>query len=133
PACAWWRIHQVVAAGLGIGAAALAWQLKEWIETPLTVALFIALGIGAAINSVFRGHLLFTEAVNRGRLAAERQRAARAIVVVDLTMAGALGADAVVFAAWPLTTVLTLGLAVGIALAATVLEPATTQAAFGGA
>jgi hypothetical protein len=46
-------------------------------------------------------------------------------------MAAALVADATMLAAWPLTSVLTMALGVGIALAALVLEPATNRAALG--
>ena len=54
-------------------------------------------------------------------------------MVVDVLMAMALVADATTLAAWPLTAVLTMGLGVGIALAALVLEPATTRAVLGDA
>jgi len=43
----------------------------------------------------------------------------------------ALAADGVLFAAWPLTELLTMSLALGLALAAIELEAATTRAAFG--
>ena len=54
-------------------------------------------------------------------------------MIVDVLMAMALAADATMLAAWPLTAVLTMALGVGIALAALVLEPATTKAALGDA
>ena len=53
----WWRVHQVVITLLYIAAATLAWQLKEWVETPVTVAIFLALGAAATIGGVLRGHL----------------------------------------------------------------------------
>jgi hypothetical protein len=127
----WWRVHQLVIITLYIASAALGWQLKEWIETPALISLFIALGIGATIGGVLRGHLIFTERMNRSRLAGERRRTARALMIVDIALAAALAADGLFFAAWPLTLVLTIGLALSIALAATVLEPATTRATFG--
>jgi hypothetical protein len=43
-------------------------------------------------------------------------------------MGSALVVDALMLAAWPLTAVLTIALGIGIALAALVLEPATTKA-----
>jgi serine/threonine-protein kinase len=127
----WWRVHQLVVIGLYVVAATLGWQIKEWIETPTTVSLFIALGVGAAIGGVLRGHLVFTEAVNRAHLLDERRRAGTALLVVDLLIAAALVADGTLLAAWPLTAVLTMALAIGIALAALVLEPATTRAVLG--
>jgi hypothetical protein len=127
----WWRTHQVVIVLLYLIAAILGWQIKEWIETPTTVSLFIALGVGAAIGGVLRGHLVFTERVNRRELVREHRRSVNVLLTVDLLMAAALVADATMLAAWPLTLVLTMALGVGIALAALVLEPATTRAALG--
>jgi hypothetical protein len=127
----WWRVHQIAVVALYIGAAALGWQLKEWIQMAATTAVFMALGIGATIGCVLRGHMLFTERVNRSRLGVERQRTSRAVLAVDIGLAIALTLDALLFVSRPLTSVLTIGLAIGIGLAATVVEPATTRAAFG--
>jgi len=82
---------------------------------------------------VLRGHLLFTEHINRRNLGAERRRARPALLIVDVFIALALGADAAMLAAWPLTAVLTMALGIGIAMAALVLEPATTKATLGDA
>ena len=127
----WWRAHQVTVVGLYLVAAALGWQIKEWIKVPVTVSMFIALGSGAAIGGVLRGHLVFTELVNERNLAVERRRTARAQLVVDLFMACALIVDAVMLISWPLTAVLTIALGIGIALTALVIEPATMKAWLG--
>jgi hypothetical protein len=127
----WWRIHQIVIVLLYLLAASLGWQIKEWVKLPATVSLFIALGVGAAIAGVLRGHLVFTERINSRNFAAERRRAASALMIVDVLIAAALVADATMLAAWPLTAVLTMALGVGIAMAALVLEPATTRAVLG--
>ena len=74
----WWRTHQIVIAVLYVAAAVLSWQIKEWIETPITVSIFLALGACATIGGVLRGHLTFTDWMNRAHLAAERRRTARA-------------------------------------------------------
>ena len=68
------------------------------------------LGVGAAIGGVLRGHLVFTEQINRRNLGDERRRAGTALIIVDVLMAAALVADATMLAAWPLTAVLTMGL-----------------------
>jgi serine/threonine protein kinase len=127
----WWRVHQLVIIGLYLGAASLGWHIKEWIELPTTVSLFIALGLGAAIGGVLRGHLVFTELINRKNLSSERRRAGRALMIVDVLIGAMLVADGTMLAAWPLSAVLTMGLGIGIALAALVLEPATAKAALG--
>ena len=128
---AWWRTHQVVIVGLYVVAAALGWQVKEWIKVPGTVSIFIGLGAAAAIGGVLRGHLMFTEYFDRRNLAAERRRAARALLILDVLIGSALGVDAIMLARWPLTAVLTIALGIVITLAAIVLEPATTKATLG--
>jgi predicted Ser/Thr protein kinase len=128
----WWRTHQIVIIALYFIASVVGWQIKDWIETPVTVAIFIALGTAATIGGVFRGHLVFTERMNRAHLTAERRRAARATTVVDLIVALLLVVDGVLVVRFrALPSVFTISLAVGIALAALILEPATTRAAFG--
>jgi predicted Ser/Thr protein kinase len=129
----WWRVHQVVIMALYIAAATLAWWIKEWIDTPTTVSLFFGLGIGGTIGGVLRGHLLFTEWMNRAHLATERRRAGTPLKIVDVLLASALVADATFLAAWPFSAVMTMSLALGIALAALVLETATNRAVFGDA
>ena len=132
PHASWWRIHQLVIGLLYVAAATLAWQIKEWLETPITVALFLALGAGATIGGVLRGHLVFTERMNRRWLTWERRRTGRAMLLLDLLMCAMLFVDGVLIASHrALPAVGALSLALGIVLAALVLEPATTTAAFG--
>ena len=49
------------------------------METPVTVAIFLALGAVSTIGGVLRGHLVFTELMNRAapdrRAQADRARA----------------------------------------------------------
>jgi serine/threonine protein kinase len=132
PHATWWRAHQLVICVLYAAGAVLAWFIKAWIETPVTVSVFLALGAASTIGCVLRGHLVFTERVNRAHLAVERRRTARATRLLDLLVAVLLFGDGIhvaPFRALPAVFALSLGL--GIALAALVLEPATTTAAFG--
>jgi hypothetical protein len=129
---AWWRVHQTVIVALYFIASVTAWQIKDWKETPATLAIFIALGALATIGGIFRGHLLFTERMNRAHLPSERRSATRATLLVDLLFAALLLFDGVIVASFrALPGVFTISLAIGIALAALVLEPATNRAAFG--
>jgi hypothetical protein len=126
----WWRVHQLVMAALYVTSAVLGWQIKEWIETPTGLGLFLAVGVGATIGCVLRGHVLFTERVNPRALTAEHRRIARPLLAVDLLLALALGAGGLLIVARPVTAMLTIALALGIALAATVVEPATNRSVF---
>ena len=127
----WWRTHQIVIVALYAIAAALAWQLKEWERSPASMALFFALGPASTIGAVLRGHLVFTERVNPGGLAAERRRAGRAARLIDLFVSVMLFADGMLITDRPLPSMLTVSLALGILVASLVVEPATTRAAFG--
>jgi serine/threonine protein kinase len=132
PTTVWWRTHQIVITMLYVTGAVLSWQIKEWMETPITVSIFLALGACATIGGVLRGHLTFTDWMNRAHLAAERRRTARATQLLDLMTSVLLFADAALLAhQQALPAVFALSLALGIALAALVLEPATNVAAFG--
>ena len=57
----WWRVHQLAIIAIYVLAAVVGWLVKNRIETPVTVAIFVATGAAATIGGVFRGHLLFTE------------------------------------------------------------------------
>src|SRR4029453_9466806 len=98
-------------------ASVVAWQIKTWIETPVTVAIFIALGAAATVGGVFRGHLVFTERMNRANLAVERARAIPPPRLVDVLFSLLLMVDGVIVANFrALPSVFTVSLAVSIAL-----------------
>ena len=88
-------------------------------------------GRGAAIGGVLRGHLVFTQYFDWRNLPAEHRRARRALLLVDVLIGSTLVVDAILLARWPLTAVFTLATGILVALAALVLEPATTRAALG--
>ena len=130
PMTRWWRAHQLVAIALYFVACLAAWQIKEWLPGPATIA-FVVAGIAAAVAGVFRGHLLFTERVNRAGFAAERRKAVPVTLAADVTLAVALAVSGLLISpVQPLTAVLTIALGVGVALARLLVEPATTAAAF---
>lgn len=128
----WWRTHQGVAIVLYAIASAHAWQIKEWLREPVSLWIFVLTGIAASVGGIVRGHLVFTDMMNRPHLVGELRRTKRVRVFSDMLMAALLTVDALLLAsAWPLTTVLTICLAAGIAIAAILMEPATTAALLG--
>jgi hypothetical protein len=128
---AWWRIHHFTLMMVYIAASAAAWQIKEWVHGFADPA-FVAIGIASAIGGVLRGHLIFTSWMNRRALTHERRRADPITLAADLLIAAALAASGVdALSVRPLWGMLTIAFAAAIALARTMLEPATTAAAFG--
>jgi hypothetical protein len=129
----WWRVHQLAVMVLYVGGTTRAWQIKNWVHGSRTALLaFILMGVAASVGGIVRGHLIFTDVMNRGHLALEMRRTRRVVIFADLLMAFTLAADALLLASLePLAAVLTLLVAAGIALAAILMEPATTVAVFG--
>ena len=128
----WWRMHQLSVMALYIVGATVAWKIKEIRGDAIALWLFVTLCLIAAFVGIIRGHLLFTERMNRARLGGERKRTDRARLAADLLMAAAVVADGLALA--PITALggsLTMALGIAIALAAVLMEPATTEAAFG--
>jgi len=126
----WWRAHQVTALALYFASVVTAWGVKEsqhgWPDT-----LFVFVGVAAAIAGVFRGHLLFTERMNRSSFDAERRRAEPITLIVDTLIGLALAFDGwQLAAARPVAGLLTIALGVGVALARLVIESSTTRGAF---
>lgn len=133
PVRRWWRMHQVVVIGLYFLASVIGWLIKEWYAVGPAVALFAIIGMAATAASVIRGHLLFTERMNHPGLATELRRSGQMMYVVDLLIALGLCADSALLLIGTdrtVAAVLSLGLAVGIALARLVVEPSTTTTAF---
>ncbi len=75
---------------------------------------------------------MFTDVVNRPHLTSERRRTRRVTLFTDVLLSGLLILDAFALASvQPLNAVLTICVAVGIGLAAILMEPATAAAVFG--
>jgi serine/threonine protein kinase len=129
----WWRVHQLAAMTLYVVATTRAWQIKEWIHSSAAARwAFVLMGIAASVGGIVRGHLIFTDVMNRSHLTREMRRTRRTLIIADLLMALTLAVDALLLApSQPLAAVLTILVATGIALAAILMEPATTAAVFG--
>ena len=131
----WWKTHQLVAIGLYTIAAAHAWQVKQWLQGPIPLWVFVLLGIAGSVGGIIRGHLVFTDIMNRSHLTGELARTKRVRLVTDLFIAALLTVDALLLIGveppQALIAVLTIALATGIALASILMEPATTAALLG--
>ena len=70
----WWRTHQLVAIVLYMIASAHAWQIKEWLREPISLWVFVVIGIAGSVGGIIRGHLVFTDVMNRPHLTSELAR-----------------------------------------------------------
>jgi predicted Ser/Thr protein kinase len=128
----WWRTHQLALMVLYVLATTRGWQIKELIRGQPTLWIFLLLGVGASVGGIIRGHLIFTDVVNRPHLPSELRRTRPVILFTDVLLSALLTIDALLLSSLqPLAAVLTICVAVGIALAAILMEPATTAAVFG--
>jgi hypothetical protein len=126
----WWRVHQAAVVLLYALVCVLTWQVKEWGFFPAR-GLFLAAGVIAAFGGVTRGHLLFVSRMHPARVAVERRKTARALLLADVVLAVVVFvAGALASAGHALVGVLIMGLAVGMAIAALLIEPSTSAAAF---
>jgi predicted Ser/Thr protein kinase len=127
----WWRTHQIVALGLYFAAVALAWWVKEQ-RHGVTDAAFVLVGVAAAVAGIFRGHLLFTERMNREAFAPERRRAEPVTLLVDSLIGLILAGEGwLLTLSRPVAGLLTIALGVGIVLTRLVIERSTERSAFG--
>jgi serine/threonine protein kinase len=127
-----WRVHQLATMLLYIAVTTVAWWIKERLEpNAMLLGVFVALGIASAAAGVMRGHLLFTSALNPAHLSGERRRLRLPLLVLDMLIAaGGVLAGLTLASIRPLAGVLSAALAIGLALATLMMEPATTAAAF---
>ena len=132
PATVWWRTHQAIVIGLYATACVLLWYLQA-LRPGITTAIFVAAGVLATIGAIFRGHLMFTERVNRRALANARGRSSPVTLAVDVGVAlGLIAAGLMLTAGYPILGVCATALGTGLGLTRLVLEPSTTSAAYPG-
>ena len=129
----WWQFHQATAIAANVALVIPLWLVREWIGGRPGLALFLVGLVAALAGVILRWHLWFTLREYPAEWPAQRRRSspwlrvADAILTIVVFIAGANVA---------LTTSVATGsflVAAGVAvlLSFTVIEPATTRAAFG--
>jgi serine/threonine protein kinase len=128
-----WRVHQLVTMLLYVAVSTAAWWAKELLKpNAMLLGIFVTLGISSAAAGLMRGHLVFTSVLNPAHLASERRRLRLPLLALDMIIAaGGVLSGLTLVSLRPLAGVLSAGLAIGLALATLMMEPATTSAAFG--
>lgn len=129
----WWQVHQGVAIAANVALVIPLWLVREWIGGRAGLALLLAGLVAALAGVILRWHLWFTVREYPSELPAQRRRSSPWLRVADAILAIVLVTAG---ASVSLTTSVATGaflVAAGVALllSFTVIEPATTRAAFG--
>ena len=126
-----WRTHQVVLVALLSVLAIGSWWLAAWVGQPLRYTLFAAILALTVADGTMRVHLLFVESQTPAAILRQLARTRVWLMRLDLVIAliVTLAASRVVGDHQAAGTAL-LATSVGMAVAAWVIEPATTEAAF---
>ena len=126
-----WRVHQMVIVGLLAVIAVSGWWLAGWVGQPLRYPLFALMLALCVADGTMRVHLLFVERTAPETAPRQLARSGPWLLRLDLALAlvVTLAASRVVAEHQAAGTSL-LALSVGMAVAAWVIEPATTDTAF---
>jgi predicted Ser/Thr protein kinase len=128
----WWQFHQGIAIAANVVLVAPLWLVREWVGGRAGLALFLAGLVAALVAIVLRWHLWFTVREYPQEWPAQRRRSvpwlrvADALLVLVLLVAGATVSLTSVAPGAGL-----IAAAVVLLLSFTVIEPATTRAAWG--
>jgi predicted Ser/Thr protein kinase len=128
----WWEFHQAAASVVYAVMVWPTWLARNVIGGQQGNAIFIVVLAAAIVAVTLRLHLWFTSRFYPAELEWARARAmawmlaSNTVFLMGLVVAGALVGDA-----RPVLAVIEIAVAVGAGAAFTVVEPATTKAAFG--
>jgi predicted Ser/Thr protein kinase len=130
----WWQFHQAIAASAYVALLVPLWMTRGALGSRAGLAIFVAGLVSAMIAAVLRLHLWFLVRLNTSEWLTDHEHARRWIRIADIAFAGTLFIAGIALPG--LTTSTELGLvliasAVAVTLAFTIIEPATSRAAFG--
>ena len=128
----WWQVHQGAMAAVVASMPVACWFLRQW-DRSIGPRLFLAALALATVSVTIRLNLLFTARVSRGHLLVHYARVFRGLAVVEALLGLLLLASAALVAG-PLDALAAILVTLAVAMLAslTIVEPATTRAAFGG-
>lgn len=127
----WWQFHQVAVAATLAALPAIAWTIRQPIGRPWGSRIFFAALVLATISITARLNLLFTSRVHPEGLLRQRSRVFPWIAWIDAALAALMIAAALGLEGLDAVAGLTIALATVILASVTLIEPATTRAAFG--
>jgi hypothetical protein len=128
----WWECHQAVISAIYVLMMYPAWRARSWLAPPWgTLFLLVTLAC-AAVSTTLRLHLWFTSRFYPDELSRERRLAHAWIRWCETGWTTSLLAVAFATAIHhQASAMLFVTVAIAVALASFIIEPATTRAAFG--
>ena len=127
----WWQCHQALMAIVIASMPVATWFVKQW-DARIGSRLFLAVLALSTISVTIRLNLLFTSRVQRHRLVRQRGRVYTALAAAEAVLGLLLLASAALVAG-PRDGLAALLVTLSVATLASlgIIEPATTEAAFG--
>jgi hypothetical protein len=128
----WWRLHQITAMVVYATMVYPTWRMSDWVGAHWALAVPFAFVACAAANGTLRTHLLFTDRFNRAAMGLQLRRAVPLIRRTDWCLSALLVTAALPIARAHLAVAAILAaVGIGSLVVSLMVEPATTQAAFG--
>jgi serine/threonine protein kinase len=127
----WWQLHQAIASGSYLLMLLPLWLTRTSMPAPTGTWVFLAALIAVLVASTLRLHLWFTVREIPDESPGQRTRAGLWIRAADIAFVAVLVvATGLTFSTYVEAAALFLTAAVGALVAFTIIEPATSRAAF---
>jgi hypothetical protein len=127
----WWEVHQISVSAIYLAMIYPAWYAQRWIDPPWGVVFLLFVLAAAAAGITLRLHLRFIARHYAAELPGQLPHSQRGTRICDAVFAAALLAGALAFGTAHLEfAMLFVGAATALLVAAFVVEPTTTKAAF---
>jgi hypothetical protein len=127
----WWQFHQVSVALLEYAMLYPMWQVRTWLRETGGSALFFCSLATVVVAATLRLNLWFASRYYRGELAAQRTKTSPWIRWMEITFVACVALAAVLVADAQAGLATLLGaVAIWLLVSLTMIEPATTRAAF---
>jgi hypothetical protein len=127
----WWQFHQGAIAALNTAMPLAAFLIRKWPPAPYGTWIFFAVLALATISVTLRLNLIFASRIHPDTLGPHRRRLFPAIAAADALLAGVLlVAAAAIAGAHDEMAALLLVAAIVLLASLSLVEPATTRAAF---
>ncbi len=128
----WWRFHQVATSVFYAAVLATTWGARQELGNAIGLPVFLFAMVAMASATTIRMHLWFAAASMPEEWAHQHARNWKWLRTADLAfVAAAVAAGLLVLNRNPILGVVLVTLGVLALLSATIIEPATTRAAFG--